>query len=199
MRLTKDPDAVARLSPEEKQVALLFIRDFEKSGIHLPEKQRRQFVTISDQILTLGRQFLSETAVPRPDVKVRIQELEGVPLNVLRSLSSEANRRGEVWVTPNSWEARIILRHAKSETVRREVFTATNAVVPQYLHTLEALLKSRSDLARQVGSESYAAMSLGEKMAKDHGKKSYDFAAPPLSRSPYRQCQGISSNSCISS
>lgn len=180
VRLTKDPDAVARLSPEEKQVALLFIRDFEKSGIHLPEKQRRQFVTISDQILTLGRQFLTEAGVPRPDVKVRIHELEGVPLNALRSLSSEANRRGEVWITPNSWEARMILRHAKSEAVRREVFTATNAVVPQYVDTLEALLKSRSDLARLVGSESYAAMSLGEKMAKDHGKQVYDFATPHL-------------------
>ncbi|QRW00380.1 metallopeptidase MepB [Ceratobasidium sp. AG-Ba] len=167
LRLTQDPDVVAQLSPEEKQVALLFIRDFEKSGIHLPEKQRWDFVNISDQILSLGRQFLTEAAAPRPDLKIRVQDLEGVPLNVLRTLASDANRRGEVWITPNSWEARMILRHATNEGLRRQVFTASNAIVPEYVKTLEDLLKARADLARLVGSKSYAAMSLSEKMAKD--------------------------------
>ncbi|KAG8746716.1 Mitochondrial intermediate peptidase [Ceratobasidium sp. 414] len=167
VRLTQDPQAIAQLSPQEKQVALLFIRDFEKSGIHLPEGQRWKFVTISDTILSLGRQFLTEAATPRPGVKVRVQDLDGVPLNVIRGLSSEANRRGEVWVTPNSWEARMILRHATKEAVRREVFIASNAIVPEYVGTLEDLLKARADLASLVGSESYAAMSLSEKMARD--------------------------------
>ncbi|KAG9127991.1 Mitochondrial intermediate peptidase [Ceratobasidium sp. 392] len=167
VRLIRDPEATAQLSPQEKQVALLFIRDFEKSGIHLPERQRWEFVTISDTILSLGRQFLTEAAAPRPDVKIRVQDLEGVPLNVIRSLSSEANRRGEVWITPNSWEARMILRHATNEGVRREVFTASNAIVSEYVETLEELLGARAALARLVGSESYAAMSLSEKMAGD--------------------------------
>ncbi|CAE6468601.1 unnamed protein product [Rhizoctonia solani] len=166
-RLTKDPEAVARLSPEEKQVALLFIRDFEKSGIHLPEAQRVQFVTLSDTILSLGRQFLTEAAAPRPDVKVRIRDLTGVPLNVIRSLSSSDARGGEVWVAPNSWEARMILRYAINPNVRRDVFTASNALVPEYVDTLEALIKTRYELAKLVGSPSYAAMTLGEKMARD--------------------------------
>lgn len=170
VRLTKDPEAVARLTPEEKQVALLFIRDFEKSGIHLPEAQRSQFVIISDTILSLGRQFLTEAATPRPDVKVRIQDLSGLPLNVIRSLSSEANQRGEVWVTPNSWEARMILRYAKDGNVRRGLFIGSNALIPEYVDTLEALLKSRYNLAKLVGSSSYAAMTLGEKMARDHSE-----------------------------
>ncbi|CAE6462303.1 unnamed protein product [Rhizoctonia solani] len=166
-RLIKDPEAVARLSPEEKQVALLFIRDFEKSGIHLPEAQRSQFVTLSDAILSLGRQFLTEAAAPRPDVKVRMQDLTGVPLNVIRSLASKDARKGEAWVTPNSWEARMILRYAKDPGVRRDVFTASNALIPEYVDTLETLLKSRYELAKLVGSPSYAAMTLGEKMAQD--------------------------------
>ncbi|KEP54383.1 intermediate peptidase [Rhizoctonia solani 123E] len=166
-RLVKNPEAVARLSPEEKQVALLFIHDFEKSGIHLPEAQRNQFVTLSDTILSLGRQFLTEAGAPRPDVKVQIQDLAGVPLNVIRSLSSKNIRKGEAWVTPNSWEARMILRYAKDPSVRRDVFIASNALIPDYVDTLEALLKSRYELAKLVGSPSYAAMTLGEKMAQD--------------------------------
>jgi intermediate peptidase len=130
-------------------------------------------VRISDTILSLGRQFLTEAATPRPDVKVRIQELAGVPVNVIRSLSSEANKRGEVWVTPNTWEARMILRYARNESVRRDVFIASNALIPEYVDTLEALLKSRYDLAKLVGSSSYAAMTLGEKMARDHSKQPY--------------------------
>ncbi|CUA72432.1 mitochondrial intermediate peptidase [Rhizoctonia solani] len=166
-RLIKEPEAIARLSLEEKQVALLFIRDFEKSGIHLPEAQRNQFVTLSDTILSLGRQFLMEAAAPRPDVKVQIQDLTGVPFNVIRSLSSKDIRKGEAWVTPNSWEARMILRYAKDPNVRRDVFTASNALIPEYVDTLEALLRSRHELAKLVGSPSYAAMTLGEKMAQD--------------------------------
>ncbi|CCO26235.1 mitochondrial intermediate peptidase [Rhizoctonia solani AG-1 IB] len=166
-RLTKDPEAVARLSPEEKQVALLFIRDFEKSGIHLPEAQRVRFVTLSDTILSLGRQFLTEAAAPRRDVKIRTQDLTGVPLNVIRSLPSDSLRKGESWVAPNSWEARMILRYAKNPNVRRDVFTASNALISEYVDTLEALIKVRYELAKLVGSPSYAAMTLGEKMARD--------------------------------
>lgn len=41
----------------DKYVAQLFLFDFEQSGIHLPEAQRRQAVALNEYILQLGQLF----------------------------------------------------------------------------------------------------------------------------------------------
>lgn len=95
-------------------MALVFLRDFEKSGIHLPPQQRAEFVKLSDEILILGREFLqpisSNSPSPSPSSTSRlfgskinsnsnsIQEekyiplswLEGMPISLLQALRQSA-------------------------------------------------------------------------------------------------------------
>ncbi|KAH9932403.1 mitochondrial intermediate peptidase [Amylocystis lapponica] len=163
-----DPEIVKSLSSEAYQTALIFWRDFEKSGIDLPPEQRDRFVSLSTEILVLGRQFLNETASARPPAVIKPSELEG-----LKDLGMGARLRLQAQVTqrnllvyPGSLQAQMIMRAAPAEEPRRKVYMAGNTSSPQQIETLEKLLHARGEIARLVGKESFAHMTLTDKMAK---------------------------------
>ena len=60
--ILSSPEVASSLSTEATAVAQVFLRDFEKSGIHLPPAERERFVQLSDEILVLGRGFLQDIA-----------------------------------------------------------------------------------------------------------------------------------------
>ncbi|EIW64296.1 mitochondrial intermediate peptidase [Trametes versicolor FP-101664 SS1] len=163
-----DREIVKSLSPEAYQTALIFWRDFEKSGIHLPPAQRERFVALSTEILVLGRQFLNETAAPRPPARIQYSELQGVKdlgMGARLRLQAQVTKR-DLLVYPGSLQAQMIMRSAPAEEPRRKVYMAANYSAPEQIALLERLLRVRGELARLVGKESYAHMALADKMAK---------------------------------
>ncbi|TBU63774.1 mitochondrial intermediate peptidase [Dichomitus squalens] len=163
-----DSEVVGSLSPEARQTALIFWRDFEKSGIDLPPAQRERFVSISTEILVLGRQFLNETAAPRPPARIQWSELQGVKdlgMGARLRLQAQVTRR-DLLIYPGSLQAQMIMRSAPAEEPRRKVYMAANSSTPEQIDLLERLLRARGELAQLVGKESFAHMALTDKMAK---------------------------------
>ncbi|KAJ2382744.1 Mitochondrial intermediate peptidase, partial [Coemansia sp. RSA 2611] len=58
-----DPVIAADLSPVEREVALSFRRDFERSGIHLATTAHARFVELSSRIHDQSREFLRSQAL----------------------------------------------------------------------------------------------------------------------------------------
>lgn len=176
LKKVMDSPSIARsLSPEEKQVALVFLRDFEKSGIHLPELERAKFVSLSDSVLTQGRQFLQEMVPSRSHIDVEPSQLEGLGPAYISSLARPGKgRRGifskqpqdVVRVPLSSRDAHMVLKFATDESVRRLTYTAAHSYAPSHITTLEELLHTRAELAHLVGMESYGHMALQDKMAQ---------------------------------
>lgn len=54
--VVEDSDCLP-MNDMDKYVGQLFLFDFEQSGIHLPEAQRRQVVDLNEYILQLGQRF----------------------------------------------------------------------------------------------------------------------------------------------
>ncbi|OCH94672.1 mitochondrial intermediate peptidase [Obba rivulosa] len=163
-----DRDIVASLSPEAHQTALIFWRDFEKSGIQLPPAERERFVSLSTEILILGRKFINESANTRPPAIIKPSELQGLKdlgMGARLKLQAQATQR-DLLVYPGSLQAQMIMRSAPAEEPRRKVYMASNTSTPDQIETLERLLRGRGELARLVGKESYAHMTLSDKMAK---------------------------------
>ncbi|KAL6310182.1 mitochondrial intermediate peptidase [Sparassis latifolia] len=163
-----DADVVKSLGAEAHQTALIFWRDFEKSGIDLPPDQRNRFVSLSTEIMLLGRQFLNESASPRPPAAIAPSELQGLKdlgMGARLRLQAQVTQR-DLHVYPGSMQAQMIMRSAPSEEARRKVYMAGNTSTPQQIAILERLLRSRGELARLVGKESFAHMALTDKMAK---------------------------------
>lgn len=157
------------LSHAERQVALTFLRDFEKSGIDLPPDARARFVELSDSLLSLGRTFLSnvssgppaDRAIEFPDAQ---KLLEGLPSHFVNSLPQ---RKGTAFVSPGSYEAQVIQRYAREGEARRRAYVGNNASDPERVQVLEEMLAQRAELAGVLGKRNWAEVALVDKMAKN--------------------------------
>ncbi|KAG6897111.1 Mitochondrial intermediate peptidase [Termitomyces sp. T32_za158] len=163
-----DPSIVSTLSPEAYKTALIFWVDFEKSAIDLPSDQRNKFVSLSSELQILGRKFQHEANSARPPTAIKPSELSGLKDNgmgVRLQLQAQVTQR-DLLVYPGSLQAQMIMCSAPEEEPRRRLYIAANSSTPEQIQLLEKLLRTRGELANLVGKESYAAMALGETMAK---------------------------------
>ena len=166
-----DSNIVKSLSPEAYQTALIFWRDFEKSAIDLPPEQRSRFVSLSSEILVVGRQFLNESTRARQPAAIRPSELQGLKdkgMGTRLQLQAQVTQR-DLMVYPGSLQAQMIMRSVPAEEPRRRVYTAAHTSSAEQIEVLEMLLCARAELAQLVGKDSFADMTLGDKMAKSPG------------------------------
>ncbi|GAA5985087.1 hypothetical protein JCM5350_000837 [Sporobolomyces pararoseus] len=150
-------------------VATPFLRDFEKSGIHLPDRQRSEFVTLSTSILQLGRKFLQNASdsEAREPVSVTRSEVEGAFGKITANKIFPPELGDEGWIEPTSWEGRVLARHHPDSRVRKKFYVASHSAPRDHVETLEKLLTERGKLAKLVGRNSWAEVALEDKMAKD--------------------------------
>nr|QIR83254.1 mitochondrial intermediate peptidase [Auricularia heimuer] len=161
------PDIASNLTPEARETALIFWRDFEKSGIDLPPHLRTRFVQLSSEIFSLGRDFVNQASAPRPAVSLPASALrETGTAGLLSRLRLPARTSNTVPVYPGTSEARMIMASVPDEATRRALYVATNSSSQQEIDVLEKLLKTRAQLASLTGKPSYAHVALDDKMTK---------------------------------
>ena len=148
------------------QVSAQFLRDFEKSGIHLPARERQQFVDLSDAAIYLGRQFTHplENSDAGPIVLAK-DEVAPIDKRLLEAPSGSDDYH--LW--PDTYEAHHVLRNHPSERVRQRIWKAQNTGSAQQIKVLEDLLAVRAQVARLVGKDSFAETTLTDKMARYPG------------------------------
>ncbi|KAI8098999.1 uncharacterized protein BX664DRAFT_288849 [Halteromyces radiatus] len=154
---------VSQFTPDEHAAAIVFLRDFEKSGIHLPDKQRNQFVELSDRIIQLGREFIQRNPRGISQIKIAKQDLDGVGPSLSHTLNSSD---GHAHISTSSMECQLILKYAHNEQVRKQVYESINSANKKSVMILEWLMQTRAELADLVGQKSYADLHLQDKMAK---------------------------------
>jgi intermediate peptidase len=153
------------------QVSLQFLRDFEKSGIHLPDSKRRQFVELSDEAVVLGSRFLQ----PQQASSFTLTHKEAMEFgqNFVKKLTP-ASKSNSYQIEPGSHEAHFVARHHQSESVRRRAWSALNTYPKSQVELLEDMLRVRAKTARLLGKSSWAEIALVDKMAKSPGELSND-------------------------
>ncbi len=154
------------LSHAERQVALTFLRDFEKSGIDLPPERRAKFVELSDSLLGLGRSFLSNASappVPTPPVEIPEDALRGLPPHFVDAIP---RAKGVALVAPGSWESQVIARYAPQGEARHLAYVGNAKADRDRVGVLEEMLAQRAELAGVLGKGSWAEVALVDKMAK---------------------------------
>lgn len=156
-------------SHAERQVALTFLRDFEKSGIDLPPAARAQFVQLSDSLLSLGRTFLTAASSgPSPDPLIEIPDPDRMLAEMGPSfVNSLPRRRGRALVQPGTWEAQMIVRFANDPEARNLAYVGNQGADPERVAVLEEMLSERARLAGVLGRQNWAEVALVDKMAKN--------------------------------
>ncbi|KAK3561172.1 hypothetical protein QTP86_028370 [Hemibagrus guttatus] len=148
--LLDNEEVMAKLDPETRRVAELFMFDFEISGIHLDEKQRKEAVKLNVQLLDLNNQFLMGCHMPN-----RI-DMRALPKHIIQQFTNEGK-----YVQIGGLHA-----DAPDDLVREVAYRIFLYPNEEMMHTLEELLSCRYKLAKLVGYESYAHRALKGAMAK---------------------------------
>ncbi|KAL2441225.1 Mitochondrial intermediate peptidase [Exophiala dermatitidis] len=156
------PEVLSHWNEEEKTVAQLLMKDFAKSGIDLPEQQRQQFVSLSNDIAQVGTDFVNQMDHAKDHVTFSLKQLDGVDPTLVQGLKSWER----VQIPVYSSASKVILNSAKSPATRRTVYVAERTASRQTISRLEQLLLRRAQLAKLTGYDSYAQMTLADKMSK---------------------------------
>ncbi|KAK2742274.1 Mitochondrial intermediate peptidase [Onygenales sp. PD_40] len=161
-RATSDPEVISHWSEEEKVTADLLMRDFTKSGIHLPPDKKKRFVELSNRISQLGFDFVNGMEPKVSQLAFNKDKLRGMDPMLLDRLRRWNTARIPIDDTiPN-----IALKTVHDENTRKEIYLATRTCSDAQIRRLTQLLQARAELASLTGYSSYAHMTLSDKMAK---------------------------------
>lgn len=158
-----NPEVTSHWTEEESIVAQILIKDFSNSAIHMPPHERQRFVNLSTEISQVGSAFVTGAEPTKSHVVVDANSLRGLDPLLVRQLK-KWNRKAPV--PSMGMIPRLALRSVHDEQVRREIYLATRTSSTRQVERLEELLAQRAELAKLSGYESFAHMTLSDKMAK---------------------------------
>lgn len=156
------PEVASQWTEEERMAGIILLKDFVKSGIHLPEAQRQQFVDISNDIVQVGTDFVNSLEPARTTVSLSRHQLDGLDPSMVGQLS----RLRKPSVPVYSQMGRLVMSSAHNAEARKEMYVAERTASAKTIGRLEELLLQRAKLAQLTGYDSFGQMTLVDKMSK---------------------------------
>jgi thimet oligopeptidase len=151
------------LSDEKKYFVKETLKDFERSGLGLPEDKVLKVKQMLKDLANLSQQFEVNIATDNRTVLVEEEELKGLPENFIKNLKKD----GQLFVlgmdTP-TYTA--VMEDCAVATTRKKMSKAySNRAYPANVQVLQDVLNKRDKLAKDIGYSSYAHAALDKLMA----------------------------------
>ena len=175
----KESAAFAGLTPIQKRIVDLELRDFHLAGVGLPAKEKEAYRELVMRLSKLGSKFSENLIDATQAWTLHFEEssgLAGLPdaeLKLLKGIAKSGGRSG--WVVDLSAPSfHAVMTHADDSELRREVYTAyvTRAsdqgpASGQWnnLPLIEEMLSLRHQLAQLLGFKNYVEYALARRMA----------------------------------
>ncbi|MDA5564130.1 oligopeptidase A [Cobetia sp. MMG027] len=173
-----DSDEFASLDEAQQKAITNSLRDFRLAGVDLPQDKKQRYGEIQARLSELSNTFsnhvLDATQAWHKDVEE--EALAGVPESGLAALKANAEAKGleGYRITLDFPSFFPVLGYADNRELREEVYTAfvtrasekgPNAGDFDNGPVIEEILALRQELARLIGFDDYASLSLATKMA----------------------------------
>ena len=174
-------EASGSWNEEEKMVTQILLRDFSNSAIDLPVEKRLRFVELSNQMKMLGNQFLDGMTPTKAYLDLDIRQLKGVdPL----TLAQWSDGRHKVRMPTVGDAPYAALGTVEDESTRRAIYVAGRQASKNQIRLLEKLMVTRAEIAHLSGHESFAQLTLSDKLAKSPDAVSSFLTALSADNSP---------------
>ena len=156
------------LTGEDARLLAFELRDYRRNGFDLPPEQRRRVRELFDRLVELGVQFRNAIDDWEDGIAVRREDLAGMPdswIDALKKVDVDGEQR--YLVSLDYPEIQPFLANAESEKLRRELFTKDQCKGGiDNVRRLEEAIAVRTDIARLLGYDSWAAYTVEVRMAK---------------------------------
>jgi len=168
--ITSDPTVMMGLEEEERRMAVMLKKEFERDGIHLKDEERKEVQQLSGfvvQLETLFSENLQRHSVYEVEGDLSHEVTKTIPIHAFEQVVSQQNASpNSVILSTEPLIANSLLKYSSSAALRKEVYYNTNTCCPQNLEVLDALISQRHALSTKIGYESYAHYFLTDKMAQ---------------------------------
>jgi len=168
--ITSDPTIMMGLEEEERRMAVMLKKEFERDGIHLKDEERKQVQQLSGfvvQLETLFSENLLRHSVYEVEGDLSHKITDTIPIHALEQVVPQQNASpNSVTLSSEPQISNSLLKFSSSAALRKEVYYNTNTCCPQNLEVLDALISQRHELSTKMGYESYAHYFLTDKMAQ---------------------------------
>ncbi|EEH19367.1 hypothetical protein PABG_01686 [Paracoccidioides brasiliensis Pb03] len=157
-----EPEISAHWSQEEKATAELLVKDFIKSGIHLPPEKKKRFVDLCNDISAAGFNFVNGMEPKTNHLSFDKHKLQGMDPTLVERM----RRWTSVRLPIDDTMPIIALKSVHDEDTRKQIYLTSRKTSDAQIDRLTRLLELRAELAQLTGYESYAHMAVSDKMAK---------------------------------
>lgn len=168
------------LSPAQQRSVEIALRDFRLAGVALAPEKKREYAELRQRLSKLGARF-SENVLDATDAwskTVTAADLSGLPPSSLDSARQAATARGKegLLLTLDMPMYIAVMTYCDDSALRREMYTAFATRASEQGPDAErwdnsAIIRETLDcrlaLARLLGFDNYAELSLATKMARD--------------------------------
>lgn len=161
------------LTPEEQLALTEMLDDFKRSGLDLPEDERKKILELQKEVQKLSQQFSKNINDDTSSITATKEQLDGVSEDFLSGLKK--NDAGEYVVMTDYPSADMVLQYCKVEDTRKRFSKAFgNRAYPVNVKVFEDLRAARHNLAKALGFKSYAHLDLDDQMVKSP-ERAYKF------------------------
>ena len=144
----------AGLDPEASRLLEKTLRDFRRSGVAADEPTRARVKEIRDRLTVLGQTFARTIREGTRSIKVRPEQLEGLPADWIEA--HPAGEDGLVTVTTDYPDAIPFRTFARDADARRELVVAQLTIgYPDNVEVLREIFGLRAELATLLGYDTW--------------------------------------------
>jgi thimet oligopeptidase len=166
--------------------------EYRLSGIDKDAPTRERVRKLSDQMTAETLHFQRNIAESQGKVVVKDKaELEGLPADYITRHPAAAD--GSIILTTDEPDYRPVMTYAKSEDLRRRMYLAYNGrAYPANEALLGQVLKTRSEMAHELGFKNWAELATADKLIKNPANvkallAELDKAAKPVATREYAE------------
>ena len=171
--ITSNAQIMQSLTEEERRMAFMLQKEFERDAIHLSDKDRQKVQQLNGFVVQLESMFTDNLLHEKTfNIGGPLTEdlFRTIPKHVIEGRIPQENTgfldANSVTLSTEPQVANSILRYSPSANLRKEVYMEVNTACPQNLEVLDALIQQRHALAIEMGYPSYAQYFLSDKMAQ---------------------------------
>lgn len=166
--------------------------EYRLSGIDKDAATRERVRKLSDQLTSESLRFQRNIAESQGTVVVKDKtELEGLPADYIARHPAAAD--GEITLTTDEPDFRPVMTYAKSDDLRKRIYLAYyERAYPANEELLQQVLKTRSELAHELGFANWAELATADKLIKNPANvrallAELDKAAKPVATKEYAE------------
>jgi thimet oligopeptidase len=153
------------LTDEQQYFLSETMKDFKRSGLHLPQNKRDEVKGLLKKLTALSVEFSDNINTDTKSIAVTREQLNGMSDEFINALMRTEDGK---YILKTDYPTYFpIMEHCAVAQTRKHLFQEfTNRAYPQNIGVLNKIIALRDQLAKILGFDSYAALNIDGEMAK---------------------------------